>query len=74
MAYVGASLPALVLLILAAEPVVLSLNREILALEVVRTLAGGLGIVLAMPITTAIATLLVRRARPGDLPAATSTG
>jgi uncharacterized membrane protein len=74
MAYVGASLPALVLLILAAEPVVLSLNREVLALEVVRTLAGGLGIVLAMPITTAIATLLVRRARPGDLPAATSTG
>jgi uncharacterized membrane protein len=60
MAYVGASLPALVLLVLAAEPVLLTLNREVLALEIVRTLAGGLGIVLAMPITTAIATRLVR--------------
>ena len=59
MAYVGASLPALVLLILAAEPVLLTLNREVLALEIVRTLAGSLGIVAAMPITTAIATMLV---------------
>jgi uncharacterized membrane protein len=61
MAYVGASLPALVLLVLAAEPVLLTLNREVLALEIVRTLAGGLGIILAMPITTAIATRFVSR-------------
>ena len=61
MAYVGASLPALVLLVLAAEPLVLTANREVLALEVVRTLAGSLGIVLAMPITTVIATLMARR-------------
>jgi uncharacterized membrane protein len=59
MAYVGASLPALVLLMLAAEPVLLTLNREVLALEIVRTLAGSLGIVAAMPITTAIATLMM---------------
>jgi uncharacterized membrane protein len=60
MAYVGASLPALVFLTLVAEPTVLTLNREVLALEVVRTLAGSLGIILAMPITTAIATVLTR--------------
>ena len=42
-----------------AEPVLLTLNREVLALEIVHTLAGSLGMVAAMPITTAIATMLV---------------
>ena len=66
LAYVGASLPSLILLVLVAEPAVLTLNRESLALEVVRTLAGSLGIVLAMPLTTIIAILLVGRGRPAS--------
>lgn len=67
MAYVGASLPALVFLSVAAEPVLLTLNREVLALEVVRTLAGSIGIVLAMPLTTAIAALIFGSPKgPGD--------
>jgi uncharacterized membrane protein len=61
MAYVGASLPALVLLLLAAQPVSLALNREVLALEVVRTLAGSIGIILAMPLTTLIAAAIFGR-------------
>jgi uncharacterized membrane protein len=63
LAYVGASLPAMILLVLLAEPTVLTLNRELLALEIVRTLAGSLGIVLAMPLTTAIAIGFVQRRR-----------
>jgi uncharacterized membrane protein len=59
MAYVGAALPALVLLAVSTEPVLLTLNREVLALEVVRTITGSLGIVIAMPITTAVAAMLV---------------
>ena len=55
MAYVGASLPALIFIIVVAEPALLTLNREILALEIVRTLVGSIGIVLAMPLTSAIA-------------------
>jgi uncharacterized membrane protein len=55
MAYVGASLPALIFIVVVAEPPLLTLNREVLALEVVRTLVGSIGIVLAMPLTTAIA-------------------
>ncbi len=55
MAYVGASLPALIFIVVVAEPALLTLNREVLALEVVRTLVGSIGIVLAMPLTTAIA-------------------
>ncbi len=55
MAYVGASLPALIFIVVVAEPALLTLNRELLALEIVRTLVGSIGIVLAMPLTTAIA-------------------
>jgi uncharacterized membrane protein len=65
LAYVGASLPVLVLLVLTAEPALLTLNRELLALEVLRTLAGSIGIVLAMPFTTIVAILLVERHRRG---------
>lgn len=61
MAYVGASLPALVFLIVVAEPTLLTLDREVLALEVVRTLAGSIGIILAMPLTTLIAVLVFGR-------------
>jgi uncharacterized membrane protein len=65
LAYVGASLPALIYLVLVAEPALLTLNRELLALEIVRTLVGSLGIVLAMPLTTAIAIALIGH-RPVD--------
>ncbi len=55
MAYVGASLPALIFIIVVAEPTLLTLNREVLALQVVRTLVGSIGIILAMPLTTLLA-------------------
>lgn len=55
MAYVGASLPAFIFIFAVAEPPLLTLNRETLGLEVVRTLVGSIGIVLAMPLTTIIA-------------------
>ncbi|MEX1343240.1 MAG: YibE/F family protein [Candidatus Limnocylindrales bacterium] len=45
-----------------AEPALLTLNREVLALEIVRTLVGSIGIVLAMPLTTAIAAWAFGRA------------
>ena len=59
MAYVGASLPLLVLFTVSRQPSALTLNSELVAVEIVRTLVGSLGIVLAVPLTTAIATLLV---------------
>jgi len=66
MAYVGASLPALIFIIVVAEPTLLTLNREILALEIVRTMVGSIGIILAMPLTTVIAAIVFgQRATPG---------
>lgn len=56
LAYAGASLPLLLLFALSGgEPVSQLFNREMIANEVVRTLVGSLGLVSAVPITTAIA-------------------
>jgi uncharacterized membrane protein len=62
-AYLGAALPLLVLLALQIESVGLSVNEEIVAVEVVRTIVGSIGILLAVPITTAIACWLAVRSR-----------
>ena len=62
-AYLGAALPLLVLLALQIESVGLSVNEEIVAVEVVPTIVGSIGILLAVPITTAIACRLAVRSR-----------
>jgi uncharacterized membrane protein len=64
LAYVGASLPLVVLFVYTGQAATTVINGEVVAIEIVRTLAGSLGIVAAVPITTAIATLLLDRADP----------
>ncbi len=58
-AYAGAALPVLMLLFLYERPVFELLQTESLAEEIVRTLASAVGLVLAVPATTAIAALTV---------------
>ncbi len=55
-AYVGASLP-LFLLFFGDKtvPFMVNLNHEIFATEIIRTLVGSIGLILAVPITTFIA-------------------
>jgi uncharacterized membrane protein len=72
LAYVGASLPLLVLFAVARQPPEMVLNGEVVAVEIVRTIVGSLGIVAAVPLTTAIATWLAaprrrRSTRPGQI-------
>ncbi len=66
LAYVGASLPLMLVFTIYQEPLWRRINREPIAEEIVRTLAGSMGLVLAVPITGLIASLLaywaVRRA------------
>jgi len=62
LAYVGASLPLLLLFSLSAEPLALAVNRAILAEEVVRTLVGSVGLVAAVPLTTGLAAWVASRA------------
>lgn len=61
LAYVGAALP--VLLIFGSEATSLSdaLNRESVAEEIVATLVGSIGLLTAVPLTTALAALLAAR-------------
>ncbi|RJR14154.1 YibE/F family protein [Candidatus Parcubacteria bacterium] len=55
-AYVGVSLPLLLLFYgFGGESILFALNREIFAAEIVRTLVGSIGIILAVPITTVVA-------------------
>lgn len=63
-AYVGVSLPLLLLLENATASIGYIVNGEIISTEIIRILIGASGIILAVPITTAIAVFLVR-ARKG---------
>ncbi|HEX6129739.1 MAG TPA: YibE/F family protein [Candidatus Limnocylindria bacterium] len=65
LAYVGASLPLLLLFAVGESSPLVAVNGELLAVEVVRALAGSIGIVAAVPLTTAIAAFLVE---PSDAP------
>lgn len=60
-AYAGSALPVLLLITLAHAPLGGVLTSEPLAEEIARTLVGSIGLVLAVPLTTAVATALVRR-------------
>lgn len=66
LAYLGASLPLLLLFALSGEAPLTVLNGEIVAVEVVRALVGSIGIVAAVPITTLVAAWLIV---PGVRPA-----
>jgi uncharacterized membrane protein len=58
-AYAGAAMVTLIVIFLYNRPAVSLLSQEDLAAEVVRTLCSGIGLVLAVPVTTALAALLV---------------
>lgn len=59
-AYVGAALPLVLLVSLTDRGLLGVLGSGEIAEEVVRTLVGSIGLVLAIPVTTALAALLVR--------------
>jgi uncharacterized membrane protein len=61
LAYVGASLPLLVLFAAGRQDPLLIASGENVAVEIVRSLVGSIGIVAAVPFTTAIASLVVGR-------------
>ncbi len=61
-AYVGASLPLLLLFTQTSTASVANIaNREIFATEIVRTMIGSIGLILAVPITTCVAVWLLMR-------------
>lgn len=55
LAYAGASMPVLLLLVLSRQPLASVISGEVLATEVLRTLVGSIGLVAAVPLTTWLA-------------------
>ncbi|WCH92259.1 YibE/F family protein [Streptomyces moderatus] len=71
LAYAGAALPLLLLFSIAQSGVGTVANSELVAEEIVRTLVGSIGLVASVPVTTALAALVVSADRPetGSVPA-----
>jgi uncharacterized membrane protein len=66
LAYVGASLPMMVVFTIYREPLWYRINREPITEEIVRTLVGSIGLILAVPITGLIASLVAQWAIRND--------
>lgn len=62
LAYAGASLPMLLMFSLGRGDYGTLINFQVVAEEIVRTLVGSLGLIAAVPLTTAIAILFALRA------------
>jgi uncharacterized membrane protein len=68
LAYVGSSLPLLLILSSRELGLLDAVNLEVVATELVAMLVGSIGLLAALPITTAIAASLASRLSPGDSP------
>lgn len=55
LAYVGASLPLILLYASSQSSILTSINQEVIAAEILRIVVGSIGLILAVPITTALA-------------------
>ncbi|MGR6316915.1 YibE/F family protein [Micromonospora soli] len=75
LAYAGASLPLLLLLVADARPVSQILTSEFMAQEIVRSAVATLGLIAAVPLTTGLAAVVTtagrRAAAPADGPPTT---
>ncbi len=72
-AYAGAALPILIIVMLYDRPLGETLTSAELSEEVIRTLVGSIGLVLAIPVTTLIAVLVVKATGVRPVEAAVGT-
>ena len=61
LAYAGASLALLLFFFQEGRGLAEILNREVVAVEIVRTLIGSIGLIVAVPVTTALAVSVLGR-------------
>jgi uncharacterized membrane protein len=64
LAYAGAALPILILFVQSRQSLGAVANSETVAVEIVRTLVGSIGLVASVPLTTWLATRVVAGAPP----------
>jgi uncharacterized membrane protein len=66
-AYVGVALPLILLYTKTGFPLLVTINQEIFATEIVRILVSSIGLILAVPITTILAIYIIIRHKEGDV-------
>jgi len=69
LAYAGASLPLLILFATSGDPLGSVATSEVVAVEIIRTLCGSVGLIAAVPLTTVLAALLAGDEPASDEPA-----
>jgi uncharacterized membrane protein len=74
LAYAGAALPLLVLFFTIQQPLGTVITSEVVAVEIVRSLCGSIGLIAAVPLTTLLAAALVRADGPALAEAAVPGG
>lgn len=62
-AYVGVSLPLLLLFYTTTSNLAVTVNRELFATEIIRTMIGSIGLILAVPITTLVTVFILIKHR-----------
>jgi uncharacterized membrane protein len=67
LAYAGAALPVLLVFSVGQVGFGNAINSEVVAGEIVAMLVGSIGLIAAVPLTTALAALAARRMSPADL-------
>lgn len=60
LAYTGSSIPLLLVFMAYDTPMVRMLNLDIIATEIVRSLAGSIGLILTIPLTAVVTVLLLK--------------
>jgi uncharacterized membrane protein len=66
LAYAGASLPLVLLLYTTNAPTFELINREVIATEIIRSIVGSIGLIMAVPLTTFIAVMLMKKKETGN--------
>ncbi|MBU5437080.1 YibE/F family protein [Tissierella sp. MSJ-40] len=66
LAYTGSSIPLLLLFMAYETSIVKILNLDVIATEIIRSLAGSIGLVLTIPLTALVASFLIKRDKNKD--------
>ncbi|HEX5543091.1 MAG TPA: YibE/F family protein [Micromonospora sp.] len=74
LAYAGASLPLMLLFAAGNDPIGAVLTSELIAQELVRSVVGTVGLIAAVPITTALAAAVIAGRSAVDAPATAQDG
>jgi uncharacterized membrane protein len=64
LAYTGASLPLVLLFVSDSRPIIEIASYEMIAVEIIRTLVGSIGLIIAVPVTNMIACFVIYRGAP----------